>query len=476
MSLEPTLFELSRLGSAPDRLPKPTADQLGIPANHLRDSLPLPEISELQLVRHYQRLARLDRSPDIAPQFTGSCTMKYNPKVSEAVVEFEGLRDIHPYQPVETLQGALAILWQMQRNLAELTGLPGVSLQPASGAQGMLAGMLMIKAYFRDAGQPQRDVVIFTDSAHGSNPATATMGDYKTRVVKARADGCVDLDHLQTLLDERVAVLMLTNPNTAGVYERDIQQMAGLVHQVGAFIYLDGANMNALAGITRPADLGVDTMQINLHKTFATPHGGSGPGSGPILSSTLLEPYLPLPIITRVEKDGCDTFTWVTDRPRSIGRIRSFAGNWSVILRAYAFMSLVGADGIVHATEQAVLNANYLKRLVEEFATVPLTALCAHEFVVSAAALQTQEITIEDIAKRLMDYGLHPPLYNFPKNLAQAMLIEPAENEGKPELEAFATALNSVWQEAEADPELLRTAPHHTPVGRIFDRQEAGET
>jgi glycine dehydrogenase subunit 2 len=472
--MEMTIFDLDHPGSSPDRLPVPPAGIPGIPSEHLRTRLPLPELPELDLVRHYERLSRLDRSPELVPQFTGSCTMKYSPRLAEMLVELEGLRDIHPYQSAETLQGALELMWQMQRNLSAITGLPGVSLQPAAGAQGMLAGMLMVKAYLHDQGQGGRNTVIIPDSAHGSNPATATMCGYAVRSVRSGPDGCLDLDHLRSMLNEQVVALMLTHPNTAGMYEREITTMARMVHEAGALLYLDGANMNALAGIVLPAALGVDVMQVNLHKTFATPHGGSGPGSGPVLCSAALEPYLPLPIVVREDTEGERQFALLTDRPRSIGRVRTYLGNCSVVVRAYVAMCLLGAGGIVHATEQAVLNANYLKSLLAEVVQLPLDGLCAHECVISAAQLASQGVSIEDVAKRLMDYEVHPPLYDFPKNLVQAMLIEPAETETKRDIDRFAHVLATVWREAADKPELVRTAPHTTPIGRIYDRSDRG--
>ena len=469
MTAESSIYEMSKPGSAPNRLPLPEMTIEGIPASFRRSSLRLPDIAERDLVRHYERLSRMDTCPDFAPQFTGSCTMKYNIRVNEAIADLEGFCDLHPYQPIETLQGALAVLWQMQQNLIALTGLPGASLQPATGAQGELAGLLMVKAYQRDVGQGQRNSIIVTESAHGSNPATGSMCGYRVQGLKSRRDGCIDLDHLKSLLSDHVAALMLTNPNTAGVYESEIETISELVHAAGAFLYLDGANMNALAGIVRPADVGVDIMQVNLHKTFGTPHGGSGPGSGPLLCSSVLEPYLPLPIVGQMQDQAETQFYLVTERPHSVGRVRSFLGNWSTIVRAYAYMSLLGAQGIVQATEQAVLNANYLKHLAEELVEIPMPGVCAHEFVISSATLSSHGVTIEDIAKRLMDYDFHPPLYNFPKGFNQSMLVEPTESEGLREMQRFIDALAAIWKEAESNPEVVRTAPHRTPVGRMFD-------
>ena len=459
------LFELSKPGCRAAWLPEPDVPvrpvaELLPPEALATTTPPLPELAEPQIVRHFVNLSKLNMSVDTDFYPLGSCTMKYNPKRNERLASLPGFLDLHPYQPEETLQGILELLYQSQHMLAEISGLEAVSLQPAAGAHGEFTALLVAAAYFRDQGQPRRTVLI-PDGAHGTNPASATMAGFDVVPVKSTADGFVDLDDLAARLNQQVAVFMITNPNTLGMFERHIGDIARRVHDVGGLVYLDGANMNAILGITRPGDFGADLMHFNPHKTFSGPHGGGGPGAGPIAVTGRLAPYLPTPIVIKLA-DG--TLRLDADRPKSIGRVRSFFGNVGVLVRMYCYLLTHGPDGLRRVAENAVLNANYLLSRIRHFLPVPHGDRCMHEFVASAAALKNERgIAAMDIAKRLLDYGYHAPTVYFPLIVREAIMIEPTETESKATLDAFADALERILQES---PEQLHEAPQSTPINR----------
>jgi len=458
------LTELSRPGRRAALLPK-----CDVPQRPLEELLPreaiapsppaLPELSEPDVVRHFTNLSTLNMSVDTHFYPLGSCTMKYNPKRNERLASLPGLADLHPYQPESTLQGLLELLWQLQEMLAEIGGLHAVSLQPAAGAHGELTCLLMARAHFRRLAQP-RTKVLAPDSAHGTNPASATVAGFDYVTVKSTSRGFVDLEDLRAKLDDRVAVFMITNPNTLGMFDRQIRQIADLVHEAGGLVYLDGANMNAILGISRPGDFGADMMHYNPHKTFSGPHGGGGPGAGPIAVREILEPYLPVPVVERAETG----YRLAYDRPHTIGRVRSFFGNVGVLIRAYCYIRTHGPDGLRRVSENAVLNANYLLSRLKHRFPVPQGERCMHEFVASAAKLKAErDISAMDLAKRLLDYGFHAPTVYFPPIVREAMMIEPTETESKETLDAFADALLKI---ADESPELLHAAPHSTAVSR----------
>jgi glycine dehydrogenase subunit 2 len=419
--------------------------------------LPLPELSEPDVVRHFINLSTRNMSVDTHFYPLGSCTMKYNPKRNERLVALPGLADLHPYQPQSTLQGILAILHLAQHNLAEIAGLGAVSLQPAAGAHGEMTALLVAAAYFRDI-EHKRSVVLIPDSAHGTNPASAAMAGFKIVPVKSGPNGFVDLDDLAAKLNDQVAVFMITNPNTLGRFEPNIERIARMVHEAGGLMYLDGANMNAILGITRPGDFGIDLMHFNPHKTFSGPHGCGGPGAGPIAVAKKLAPFLPVPIVAK----DAHGYHLDYDRPKSIGRVRSFFGNTGVLLRMYCYLRSHGPDGLRRIAEDAVLNANYLLARVKSFLDVPHGDRCMHEFVASAARLKSERgISAMDIAKRLLDYGFHAPTVYFPLIVHEAMMIEPTETESKATLDAFAEALAQIVAEPA---ELLHDAPQGTAI------------
>lgn len=463
------IFELSKPGRRAARLPacdvpeRPLAELL--PAEAIATEPPaLPEVSEPQVVRHFVNLSTLNMSVDTHFYPLGSCTMKYNPKRNERFASMPAMADLHPYQPEETLQGMLEMLYHLQEYLQEISGLPACSLQPAAGAHGELTALLVAAAYFRDLGE-NRTKVLVPDNAHGTNPASATMAGFDSVSVKTTASGFVDLDDLAAKLDDQVAVFMITNPSTLGLFEPNMQAIADQVHDLGGLIYLDGANMNAILGISRPGDWspgkgGADMQHYNPHKTFSGPHGGGGPGAGPICVVEKLSPYLPVPI---VRKDG-QRFFLDCDQPKSIGRVRAFFGNVGVLLRAYAYIRTHGPDGLRRIAEQAVLNANYVLSRVKHILPVPQGHRCMHEFVASAAQLKREKsISAMDIAKRLLDYGFHAPTVYFPLTVPEAMMIEPTESESKETLDAFAEVLFRITEE---DADLLHEAPHTTSVSR----------
>lgn len=458
------LFELSKPGCCAVRLPacdvppKPISTLL--PAEALSDKpLPLPELSEPEVVRHFTNLSTRNFSVDTHFYPLGSCTMKYNPKRNERLVALPGMADLHPYQPESTLQGILALLHHCQHNLAEIAGLPAVSLQPAAGAHGEMTALLVAAAYFRDRGE-KRTTVLIPDAAHGTNPASAAMAGFKIVPVKSTAEGFVDLDELRAKVNRETAVFMITNPNTLGQFEPRIEQIAKLIHEAGGLVYLDGANMNAILGIARPGDFGADMMHFNPHKTFSGPHGGGGPGAGPIAVAEGLAPFLPEPIVV---KDGRG-YRLDYDRPKSIGRVRSFFGSVGVLIRMYCYIRSHGPEGLRRIAEDAVLNANYLLARVQNTLPVPHGNRCMHEFVASAASLKAdRDISAMEIAKRLLDFGFHAPTVYFPLIVREALMIEPTENESKATLDAFADALAEIVEES---PEMLHEAPLNTHISR----------
>jgi len=458
------LFEQSRPGRCGVQLPECDVPRrpLGelLPAGAIAtDRPPLPELTEPEVVRHFVNLSTCNMSVDTHFYPLGSCTMKYNPKRNERLALLPGMTDLHPYQPESTLQGMFELLYRSQEILAEIAGLPAVSLQPAAGAHGEMTSLLVAAAYFRDRGE-KRSVVLIPDGAHGTNPASATMAGFTTVAVKSTPEGFVDLADLASKLSDRTAVFMITNPNTLGIFEGRIATIAEMVHGVGGLVYLDGANMNAILGIARPGDFGADLMHFNPHKTFSGPHGGGGPGAGPIAVAAPLGPYLPTPVVVR---DG-DRYRLDCDRPKSIGRVRTFLGNTGVLVRMFCYISTHGPDGLRRVSENAVLNANYLLARIRHFLPAPHGDRCMHEFVASAAKLQSDKgISAMDIAKRLLDFGFHAPTVYFPLIVHEALMVEPTETETKATLDAFAEALLGITEE-EAD--LLHDAPHSTPISR----------
>lgn len=458
------LFELSKSGRRGGLLPPCDVEVASveslIPAEHLASAPPpLPEVTEPEVVRHFTNLSTLNMSVDTHFYPLGSCTMKYNSKRNERMAAVPGLADLHPHQPDSTLQGILELLYNLQGMLGEISGLPAVSLQPAAGAHGELTALMVAAAYFRSIGQ-NRTKVLAPDSAHGTNPASAKMAGLDFVTVKTTASGEVDMDDLMSKLDDQIAVFMITNPSTLGLFDKQVVEISKIVHGLGGLIYLDGANMNAILGITRPGDFGADMMHYNPHKTFSGPHGGGGPGAGPICVAEKLGPFLPSPI---VEKHG-DRYVLQTNRPASIGRVRSFFGNVGVLIRAYCYIITHGPAGIKKVSETAVLNANYLLSRVKHILPVPQGDRCMHEFVASASALKKKNgITAMDIAKRLLDYGFHAPTVYFPLTVPEAIMIEPTETESRETLDAFAEILFRITEES---PELLHEAPHSTIISR----------
>jgi glycine dehydrogenase subunit 2 len=473
-----TIFEKGAPGRrafACPALDVPQVDGL-LPAPVRRERPPrLPEVSEPELVRHYVNLSKRNFDLDSGFYPLGSCTMKHNPRLHERVAAMAGHARLHPLQDPARAQGALELMWNLERALAEIAGLPHVSLQPSAGSHGELAGVLLTKAFHAERGE-ERTKVLTPDTAHGTNPATVTMAGYEVVKVGTNADGGVDLDDLRAKADDSVACLMLTNPNTLGIFDANIEEIAHVVHDVGATLYYDGANLNAVMGISRPGDMGFDIVHFNLHKSFTQPHGGGGPGSGPIAVSDRIEPFLPRPVITR-GKDG--RFDLDDDRPRSIGKLRGFQGNYGCFVRSYAYIRSLGAEGLKDASETAVLNANYLLARLRSLGVadkLPLAfgELCMHEFVLSGAPMKRDlQIRTLDLAKRLLDHGFHPPTVYFPLLVDEALLVEPTETETRETLDAFAEALAAILREAAEDPTIAREAPYATPVRRLDEAAAA---
>jgi glycine dehydrogenase subunit 2 len=465
------IFEKSqpgRRGGGPPRYDLPAAE---VP-DELRRARPprLPELAEPELLRHFTKLSTRNFGIDTGFYPLGSCTMKYNPRVNERLVTLPGFRDLHPYQEEEAAQGALELMWLLQEELIEVSGLQACSLQPAAGSQGELTGLMLMRAYFNDRGEgAQRDTIVTADTAHGTNPASVTMAGYKLAKVNTDSRGNVDVGHLRELVDERTAGLMLTNPSTLGLFDEQIEEVARIFHGVGALLYYDGANLNAVCGISRPGDMGFDIVHINLHKTFSQPHGGGGPGGGPIVVRDRLEPYLPVPAVVR---DG-DVYRLDYDRPKSIGKVRGFTGPFGVFVRSYAYIRAYGSR-LREMSEVAVLNANYVLARLKGAYDLPFDRLCMHEFVLGARTLKREHgVTALDVAKRLMDYGFHPPTIYFPLIVPEALMIEPTETEAKETLDAFCDAMLAIAREAKESPELLKEAPHARPVQRLDEVRAA---
>jgi glycine dehydrogenase subunit 2 len=457
---ESLLFETSSPGKIGYQLPPldvPAVDAAQVLGRqHVRREIPdFPEVSEVDVIRHFTRLSTWNYAIDLGLYPLGSCTMKYNPRVNEAVARTEGLMWIHPYQPDALSQGAFALLAELERVLAEITGMDAVTLQPAAGAHGELTGILLVRAYLAAQGNARKKVIV-PDSAHGTNPASVRMAGYEVLNVASNDRGMLDAEALARMVDEDVAAIMITNPNTLGVFEEHIVEVARILHAKGALVYMDGANMNALAGISRPGDYGIDLMHLNLHKTFSTPHGGGGPGSGPVAVKKPLEPFLPLPRLQR----GPAGWSWNCDCPQTIGRVRAFYGNFGVLVRALAYIMAHGGDGLKRATLDALLNANYLRKLLEPHYEIAYHAPSMHECVFRHAATAA-------IAKRLIDYGFHPYTVSFPLIVLGAMMIEPTETESKQELDLFADALISIAQEEQEHPDVLSRAPLSTRTTKV---------
>ncbi len=476
---EALLFEKSSPGKrayklAPLDVPAIDAKAL-LGAAHRSESAQLPELSEIEIVRHFTRLSTWNYAIDLGMYPLGSCTMKYNPRVNEYVARIEGLVEAHPYRPDALAQGILEIIDLLQRCLLEITGMDAITLQPAAGAHGEFTGILLVRAWHESQGNARKKILI-PDSAHGTNPATAAICGYAVENLKSNSEGGIDLEALTRQVDEETAALMLTNPSTIGVFESQIARIAEILHAKGTLLYMDGANMNALVGKARPGDFGVDVLHLNLHKTFSTPHGGGGPGSGPVACKAFLEPFLPIPVLVRkkgTKGPGTEGLAWSYDRPQSVGRVRAFFGNVGMFIRALAYILANGPDGLRQTTEDAVLNANYIRRKLEDLYEVPYKTASMHEVVFSDKRQAAHGVKTGEIAKRLIDYGFHPYTVSFPMIVHGALMIEPTESESLEELDLFIDAMRSIAREVEETPELVKTAPHSTRVSKLDEVQAA---
>ncbi len=469
------LFELGSEGRMGVNLPEPDVPHVDIdellPKKFQRQNpARLPEISEPEVIRHFVNLSTLNHHLDKGFYPLGSCTMKYNPKINEETQSLPGFRSLHPHQPESSVQGALELLQEIGEYLCEIGGLQGITLQPAAGAHGELTGLMLIRAY-HDAKGKRRKYILVPDSAHGTNPASTSISGYQPLQIKSNENGLVDLEQLRTYLNEDVAALMLTNPNTLGIFENQISEIARLVHEAGALMYMDGANMNALLGMVRPGDLGFDVLHFNLHKTFSTPHGGGGPGAGPVAVSEKIVDFLPQPCI----KKNDDGFSFDYDLSDSIGKMSTFYGNFSIIVRAFTYIRMLGARGLREVSEGAIINANYLLSLVKEYYDLPYKLTPMHEFVLSGERQLAYGVKTLDIAKRLLDFGFHAPTVYFPLIVHEALMIEPTETESKTSIEEFANAMIRIAKEAEEKPEVLHEAPTKTPVSRLDEAKAARE-
>jgi glycine dehydrogenase subunit 2 len=465
------IFEKSQAGRRGGELPRYDVPAADVPDELRRVQPPrLPELAEPEILRHFTELSTRNFGIDTGFYPLGSCTMKYNPRVNERLVMLPGFRDLHPYQEEDGIQGALELMWRLQEALIEISGLHACSLQPAAGSQGELTGLMLMRAYFADRREAdRRDTIVTADTAHGTNPASVTMAGYTLAKVETDARGNVDVAHLRELVNERTAGLMLTNPSTLGLFDEHIEEIAKIFHDAGALLYYDGANLNAVCGLSRPGDMGFDIVHINLHKTFSQPHGGGGPGGGPIVVRDKLEPFLPVPAVV---KDG-DSFRLDFDRPKSIGKVRGFTGPFGVFVRSYAYIRSYGPQ-LREMSETAVLNANYLLARLRDAYDLPFDRLCMHEFVLSARSFKREHgISALDVAKRLMDYGFHPPTIYFPLVVPEALMIEPTETEAKETLDAFAEAMLAIAREAREEPDVIRDAPHGRPVKRLDEVKAA---
>lgn len=462
------IYEKSVAGRQAQLMPKP-----GVPAKKLTDLIPdsfvrqtapaLPEVSELDAVRHFVKLSQLNHSIDTGFYPLGSCTMKYNPKINDAMAALEGFRELHPYQPEDQIQGALELLWTLQENISNVVGLPSVTLQPAAGAHGEMLGLMLIKAYFKARGEHNRNVVIVPDTAHGTNPATAALAGFKVVEIPSNARGNVDIEGLKKALGPDVAAIMLTNPNTLGLFEEEILTVAKLVHEAGGLLYYDGANLNAIMGLVRPGDMGFDVCHLNLHKTFSTPHGGGGPGGCAVACRDFLEPFLPKPVVT---KKG-DRYSLDWDRPQSVGKIKGFYGNFGILVRALTYILAHGREGLCQVSRDAILSANYLKERLKASYTLPYTQPCMHEFVLSGNRQKERGVSTNHIAKRMLDFGVHSPTVYFPLVVPEAMMIEPTETESKQTLDDFIDIMLTIDRETQECPDVVLSAPNNTPVAKL---------
>ncbi len=470
----PLIFEISKPGrigySLPEiDVPETDIDRL-LPEDCIRTEEPeLPEVSELDIIRHYTALSKRNHGVDSGFYPLGSCTMKYNPKINEDVARLPGFAHIHPLQDESSVQGALELMYDLMEHLKEITGMDEVTLQPAAGAHGEWTGLMLIRAYHEANGDFHKTKVIIPDSAHGTNPASATVAGFETITVKSNEFGLVDIDDLKRVVGSDTAALMLTNPNTLGLFEENIVEMAEIVHAVGGKLYYDGANLNAIMGKARPGDMGFDVVHLNLHKTFTGPHGGGGPGSGPVGVKKELIPFLPKPVLVKKNNE----FFFDYDRPQSIGRVKPFYGNFGINVRAYTYIRTMGPDGLRQVTENAVINANYMMRSLAPYYDLPYDRHCKHEFVISGRRQKKLGVRTLDIAKRLLDFGFHPPTIYFPLNVEESMMIEPTETESKETLDAFIETMIQIAKEAEENPEIVQEAPHTTVVGRLDETKAA---
>jgi glycine dehydrogenase subunit 2 len=469
VSAEPLIFEMGAPGRRAATLfemdipTRPLTDLL--PTNALRqEDAPLPEVSEIEIVRHFTHLAERNFGVDSGFYPLGSCTMKYNPKLNEDMASLPGFARLHPLQDDEQVQGAIELVYTLERSLAEIAGMARVTVQPSAGAHGEITGLMVIKAYHASRGESHRNVVLIPDGAHGTNPASATLADYEIREIPTNARGGVDVAHLRELLDDKVAALMMTNPNTLGVFDENIVEIARLVHDAGGQLYYDGANANAIMGLARPGDMGFDVVHFNLHKTCSTPHGGGGPGAGPIGVAPHLVPFLPGPLPAKAA-DG--TFHWDDAGPQSIGRVRANNGNFLVLVRAYTYIRFHGPDGLRQVSEGAILNANYLMHALQDLYTLPFDRTCMHEFVLSANQQKARGVTAMDIAKRLLDFGMYAPTVYFPLIVPEAVMIEPTETETRETLDSFIAVMRQIDRESREEPDTVTHAPHTTTVGRL---------
>lgn len=475
MSYDKLIFELSKPGKTGYRLPS-----LDVEGKDLSDYIPqefltteeldFPEVSEVDVIRHFTNTSMKNYGLDRGFYPLGSCTMKYNPKINEAVASLEGFANVHPYQRDEDIQGTLEALYNVGDALSEVAGMDFMTLQPAAGAHGEITGVMLIKAYHEHNGQNQRNKIIVPDSAHGTNPATAAMAGYEIIEIKSKPNGMVDIDALKAAVGDDTAGLMLTNPNTLGIYDENIKDITETVHNAGGLVYYDGANMNAILGHSRPGDMGFDIVHYNVHKTFSTPHGGGGPGAGPVGVKSFLKPFLPKPI---VEKNDDGSYYLDFDRPLSLGQMKAFVGHFTVLLKTYSYILTMGSDGLRAASTMAVLNANYLAQSLKNEYNLPLDRLYKHEFVFAGIKDDTHTITTLDVAKRILDKGFHAPTVYFPLIVPEALMIEPTESEPKDTLDEFIVAMKEIAQEAKENPELLKSAPHNTPVRRPDETKAA---
>lgn len=474
MEYNKLIFEVSKKGRKAYTLPENDVPEIELEESLgkelLRETeLKLPQVSEVDVVRHYTALSNKNYGVDTGFYPLGSCTMKYNPKINEDMANLSKFIQLHPYQPEETLQGALQLMYELSKSLEEITGMDKVVLHPSAGAHGELTGLMLIKAYHENRGEFKRKKIIVPDSAHGTNPASANSVGFQVVEIKSNKNGTVDLEKLKEVLNDETAGLMLTNPNTLGLFEKDIKEIAKLIHEAGGLLYYDGANLNAVMGIARPGDMGFDVVHLNLHKTFSTPHGGGGPGSGPVGVKKELEEFLPVPVVDK----SVDKYYLNYNVPKSIGKIKSFYGNFGVMIKAYSYILMMGSEGLKKASEIAVLNANYLKNRLKDYYKLPINDICKHEFVLGGLKTNNKEISTLNVAKRLLDYGYHPPTIYFPLIIENAIMIEPTETESLETLDEFIEAMIKIAKEGEEKSELLMKAPNSTVVRRLDEVKAA---